>query len=830
MKGRSHRLQSHDAAHEDWVDGSWTVDCVCGVNFDDGEEMVNCDECGVWVHTRCSRYVKGDELFTCDKCKSKNNNRNDNEETEVAQLLVELPTTTIHLETRNAANGPSHRPFRLWTDIPMEKRVHVQGIPGGDPSLFTELSSVFTPQLWKCTGYVPKKFNFQYREFPCWDEKGEGDAVVNEVENQNTVDKGAGVLFSLSKENVSATSAAALIDMRGTDEQDGCDEKVHLKQMKKWGNEIAEVRHLQIGVKKDRSLLQPIVIQSGKRKSEEMGMPKNHSRKKNSRAAEKEVELNRKGLHDAKSVFTSTSDGKPLEFYEDRGSKSFGNDSQSPKNKNVMETIFQGCESDSCIALGHKAEKPRDNLALAEYSAETLSVEMPRNIFPVGTRHSEGKGRCEVLMGFDNPPKVNLVTLSDLEHVDVGRTPVKQEGDSMLRANLDGIGEGSAGSDVKADELAPVTLEVEDSQINEDCGTFPTLQPDVKVAEADHETKVALNCPSFTDAKHADTSNSMPENSKQNDATFSGSPLTDHKSQKTLEAISESHAEKVQELTDKTCLLKQDLDGSENSIPMLKCLLESKQSLGFTEEPSKSGGANLNSPALPNTVNPNLVTKQQVTMDSNSSIKKDRGTSSVARDDDNMSIKITKERSKSSINSASKMPNSSKTAPIYLPKRILPDSKDSLLCSSSKASLAQNSSETAGLLGNDSASHTQHKRSTSGLPLRSEKFLQSNSQASSKSNHTSSMNPSAPANSPAALSDEELALLLHQELNSSPRVPRVPRVRHASSLHQLASPMATSMLMKRTYSAGTKDSVGLKLLMNMHKQHAGVHFCLEYYL
>ncbi|AQK50385.1 hypothetical protein ZEAMMB73_Zm00001d049454 [Zea mays] len=24
---------------DDWVDGSWTVDCSCGVTFDDGEEM-----------------------------------------------------------------------------------------------------------------------------------------------------------------------------------------------------------------------------------------------------------------------------------------------------------------------------------------------------------------------------------------------------------------------------------------------------------------------------------------------------------------------------------------------------------------------------------------------------------------------------------------------------------------------------------------------------------------------------------------------------------------------------------------------------------------------
>lgn len=51
----------------------------------------------------------------------------------------------------------------------------------------------------------------------------------------------------------------------------------------------------------------------------------------------------------------------------------------------------------------------------------------------------------------------------------------------------------------------------------------------------------------------------------------------------------------------------------------------------------------------------------------------------------------------------------------------------------------------------------------------------------------------------------QLALLLHQELNSSPRVPRVPRMRNAGSLPQLASPSATSMLTKRSSNSGGKD-------------------------
>ena len=31
----------------------WTVSCMCGTGDDDGERMIACDKCGVWMHTRC---------------------------------------------------------------------------------------------------------------------------------------------------------------------------------------------------------------------------------------------------------------------------------------------------------------------------------------------------------------------------------------------------------------------------------------------------------------------------------------------------------------------------------------------------------------------------------------------------------------------------------------------------------------------------------------------------------------------------------------------------------------------------------------------------------
>ncbi|CAL9109296.1 unnamed protein product [Musa textilis] len=192
---------------DDWREGSWTVDCSCGVTFDDGEEMVSCDECGVWVHTRCSGYVRGEASFACHYCKAAARRLrfasgsltlpDDADETEVARLLAELPTKIEPclperpLQASASAVGPHRR--RLWAGIPLEDRVHVQGVPGGDPYLFGGLSSVFSSQLWRCTGYVPKKINFRYREFPCWEEGKEGE------ENENPANRGAAVQLSFSE-------------------------------------------------------------------------------------------------------------------------------------------------------------------------------------------------------------------------------------------------------------------------------------------------------------------------------------------------------------------------------------------------------------------------------------------------------------------------------------------------------------------------------------------------------------------------------------------------------------------------------------------------------
>uniref|UniRef100_A0A2N9IEL9 Zinc finger PHD-type domain-containing protein n=1 Tax=Fagus sylvatica TaxID=28930 RepID=A0A2N9IEL9_FAGSY len=850
MTGRSQRSKSTDPP-DDWVDGSWTVDCVCGVNFDDGEEMVNCDECGVWVHTRCSRYVKGDDIFVCDKCKTKNN-RNDSEETEVAQLLVELPTKTMRMENSFASTGPPRRPFRLWTDIPMEERVHVQGIPGGDPALFSGLSSVFTPELWKCTGCVPKKFNFQYREFPCWDEKKEGDSRV-EDENENPVDKGAGVLFSLSKERVLATApVTAFIGVRGRSEEGGFDRKAPLKEMKKWESEDFDARRAQNGAKKERSFLRPVVVQASKRKKEDLGTSKDRSGKKKARVAEKEADARKKGSHSSKTAFTPTSDAKQLEFYEDRGSKFIKDETKSIKNKNLKGTVVPEHVPDGNLTVENNVEELKNNLAAIAHSPEALTSDFPRCASSAGAGLKGEKDGNQVPIAVESSPKTADGAASLLEN----NVPVKEEGASGANDNFENSTEVSARSDMRPsiEDLGSTAPEVKDNQILQDFNgdmSLSSVQPNVKVKteEDDANYRGCSNSQSspLGDAKDTGiSSDQMSENSKANDAVVSSSQSRDDKAQdveRNLDAVSDYPADKFDELSGGPCQLKRELEGSESSEAVKKIPSDAKQGLASAEEHSRSVGTILNGPMLTNqrkmmacvgkssstsstiiipksstddfkpadTQNPNSITKQRVTSDSNLSNKKDRALSDVVKDEerDDLTRNTVKERPKSSENSALKSSHSSRVSHDSVPKRTVSDSKDN---SSSKLSSAQNiatttgSGESAVSLHQQKSVHAQNKTQSSGLPQRGEKFNQTNFQPTSKmnQNHGPSTHP-LPSNSPATLSDEELALLLHQELNSSPRVPRVPRMRHAGTLPQLASPSATSMLIKRSSSSGGKD-------------------------
>lgn len=247
-------------------------------------------------------------------------------------------------------------------------------------------------------------------------------------------------------------------------------------------------------------------------------------------------------------------------------------------------------------------------------------------------------------------------------------------------------------------------------------------------------------------------------------------------------------------------------------------------------------------------LNSNPIAKPPMTSDGNANARKDRVKD---EDKDDLLRKTMKERPKSLTNSAPKPSHSSRGSHDSLPKKATPESKDNVLSGSSKGSstatatgLTSASSEPTVPLHHQKAMHTNSRSSASGVPPKGEKFSQPPSQSSSKINHhVPSVCPPVSSSSPATLSDEEvraefwflekivliilptrslyvyffvfwqLALLLHQELNSSPRVPRVPRVRHGGSVPQLASPSATSMLIKRTSSSGGKDHSLVRFLL-----------------
>jgi len=49
----------------------WVVNCHCGTNDDDGERMIACDRCEIWMHTRCvgiEDEAKTPKRFTCHEC------------------------------------------------------------------------------------------------------------------------------------------------------------------------------------------------------------------------------------------------------------------------------------------------------------------------------------------------------------------------------------------------------------------------------------------------------------------------------------------------------------------------------------------------------------------------------------------------------------------------------------------------------------------------------------------------------------------------------------------------------------------------------------------
>ncbi|XP_071697135.1 uncharacterized protein [Rutidosis leptorrhynchoides] len=716
MKSRSHRLPKISDTPDDWVDESWVVDCVCGVNFDDGEEMVDCDECGVWVHTRCSRYVKSEKLFACDKCKSRRLKK-ESEETEVAQLLVELPSKTLRADNPYMSFA-SQNLFHVWTEVPVEEKVHVHGVPGGDPALFNGVSSLFGPELWKCTGYVPKKFNHQYREFPCWDNRPDDDHHDDDdknrrEENGNHDNNGADALFFLSKKNgelKTQVNGVGLLDM-------GPPSGVTMKQ----------------DVGRHKKVL------------------KDQNRKKIVKSIEKDVDTKKRKHHFADTVVrTTSSDVKKLESNEKKALKVFKTDKQRYRH-DKSEVDVQNVDGSRPIP-SNESKQMEEKDGIQVHSSDQVSFK-------------KENGMTSSLI---RSPMETSTTMHKDGHVayDNGRSNSISNGSRSNMNNLEQVdsvpnGKLHAQIDVKSEEMNH-SVKTTDSQ-----NVHPS---DLKLDSSETLAQ---------DTKVPDDPSSASFEMKKEAVRVSKTVQTVVKDPPHIDTKADDPGESYGGIRPKG-----PVSGSENST-VAQSSSEAQIKLNGTMSSPKVASShrkvNVKSSSIPS-----VPDKAGYSIHDDRKIKKDNNGDTFEKPK-----KSVKEPPKSSSTSDLKSSHLSRSSLAPVSKKTLSDLKDSSVLSSSKTSSAtrdatRDSGDSASSLRRDNGAHKQNKKS--------EKTTQLNRHHAPK-NHPPHVN----------LSDEELALLLHQELNSSPRVPRVSRMRNTGSLPQLASGTSTSILMKRT-SSGVKDN------------------------
>ncbi|RWR86513.1 zinc finger protein [Cinnamomum micranthum f. kanehirae] len=890
-----HRFPVVSDCPDDWGGGSWTVDCICGVTFDDGAEMVNCDECSVWVHTRCSRFVRGEESFACHKCKSRKAPGDSSKETEVAQLLVDLPTKTIQMDGRLASvQRPPPRPpcplfKRLW--IPMEERVHAHGVPGGDPALFHGMSSVFSPELWKCAGYVPKKFNFQYKEFP-WQEDGEKDVEKQRVnakrddeeDKENAVDRGADVLFSLSKETIRfAPSMGAVGGLRGYDDGRRGETKSPLKEMKRrdWEKGGLNSGCVQTCVNREKNQIQPVGLPSGKWKTKELGISKERSGKKKSRSADKEV--------DGKKIVVSAPapDAHRLNILEHGGFK-VGNstDYQDTKSKDDreaepnyechLEAPFNGSKPKPTLFTEATAEIFCDGAYKRNFSPEPLvKVENIDHQAPIrngispradasGTSLTETKGIGKV-----------SIKDEDLRSAVEGLNHLRDE--SYIMADLN---KGSSSVSVDSQKSKPPDVDQRSAtqDVNEIC-TLPGSNGAVSMSFVHTNGRSKIEACDGDKKRDPELLHSVGDgtpvlvsNSLQHFARFNGEisknlqvhdmpaanflsgehSSTDAERVLDLMSCHDTIAEGTISTSDKLHHCEQEyaspLTGAEGCLkprqggkciekplklearnpsppaPGLRKLVvgigKSASSTLVFSKPSISGNSkSMRTVLSPEAIKPNHSSKPHVKIKLSTAHKKDNVAISVPSDVSKQEVpEPVKDCPKSPANCGLKQPHASRTYHSSTSKHSMPDAKVQQMPCSSKESIAQNVAKFLGTVDCSSLSQTQitsQNKLASSSNQKNEKINQSSFQQSSKEfNHSSSVHPPppAPVHASATLSDEKFALLLHQELNSSPRVPRAARIRH--NLPQLSSPKATSMLVKCTHSSGGKDPISVSRRKN----------------
>ncbi|XP_072986708.1 uncharacterized protein [Typha latifolia] len=810
MKGRSHRLPASDPP-DDWGDGSWTVDCSCGVTFDDGEEMVSCDECGVWVHTRCARFVKDDPSFACHNCKAAARrlhiasaaDDDDAEETEVAQLLVELPTKT----------GPT---FRRWAEVPLEDRVHVHGAPGGDPAVFQGLSSVFTADLWRCTGYVPKKLNLRYREFPAWD-RGE-----KEEEGESNASRGADVLFALSKETVSPPTFGA-----GKIWEPGFVRK------KEGGNRPG---------KKERN--------RSKRRKEEYGEGKKKtSGDSKRRGSNPIIDMNKSGFRTDRDLQVGES-VVPNVKYEDR------------KVELLEEPDSSGQEEGSGFADADRYIKAEKNSA----EGQKIAVEMPMKVEKVDTMatvKTEISSRTDAALKEKVPdvPAESLIVEVLTKALHGSKQPKDEH-------HFEGShGGGQCSKIMISENLKPSISNVRGSQDLLDVPMDPdsnvsislSLKVDkvaMKLESGDHQSTTGMKCPAspFIDGK-VDGLDHLPLNQQHSLCQLSenlqnhngitslpsGEPKVQEMKSEAIYQVCDRSIEGISSRDDEPRLLGQGIEDLAGSSTAQKSSLEwrhgsvphdqpanpetqnlihlmpdiSKSILGVPKASSASYGpvfsrssfsglSRLGSTASSTAGKAAHLTKKQVRLSASAAGKNDSAKSTVsceARLQEHIGQPV-KCQPKGSTYSGHK--------PSQTSRSISSSSKHRLSDQKEQFSKSATTTNTTAMVcsGEGSPSQSQIKFVSSKSSQKNERIHQQVPQSSSEVVNSSMPLSLHTSDVVTNLSDEQLALLLHQQLNSSPRVPRVPRVRQAAGM-QFGPPNAASVFSKRSSASGGRDQVSV---------------------
>lgn len=849
-----HRTPDPVDPPDDWVNGSWTVDCVCGVNFDDGEEMVNCDECGVWVHTRCYRYVKSEKSFACYKCKGVKSRRDfeshrieeeERTETEVAQLLVELPNKTLRRNLGTSGGNSGAFQKRLWTQIPKEERVHVQGVPGGEDGVFcgTGLSSLFGPGLWKTSGYVPKKFSFQYKEFDCWNEGNEN--VVNNG------DVGAqGMLLLKDGVGLVADHVSLGVGTRTRREE---------SKRKKGEGEDCDGRSTQkSGMKqKDRSLNRSTIIHYGKRKKEVSKASKDGAGKKKARVVHVEGDASKKRSPRAsRSASTPSSDAKQSAFHESRGFKVDESVIESGKHEKVKENVPGEPSSKGFSTENVEVAESKNTLAISAQTPETSSVLSTQRL----SLKARSSDKCGLNAPFQPTSIISDGVQSSLDHNNSRCLPAKTE-DVVLDDMNDKRGFVGKSDQISMEHhveyLETIAPRVKDSQNDHDSNSKMSLgrskqrKTHIDINDSGGVSHVSLPCDRKLDdagpaphPQHHDLHlNVLSKAASINDVHFvdqkvnsvdTNTVAANLQFDKAGTPSEPAHVPMNGQMVDSdnpvagesSLKLKQVRHSKEPSESCETTLISSEHKhkvvVSFGKSSSTTATALLSkTPAsdchrVVDAQNHNCSPQQNVVSEHKRGSKKDGPDAGFVKDGERNEKprKIAKEVPKS-FTSSMKTSNLSKIPGSSNSTKTLSSSKESITFSSAKPSLLQTvlsnsmSGESDTSLQPEIASYIENTTTPSELMQRSEAVNNLNCQQSLKVNHTPQMHHSAALNTSAAISDEELALLLHHELNSSPRVPRVPRMRHAGSLPQLGSPTGANSLMKRSSSSCMGKDQGL---------------------